>query len=309
MILRKVIPFLILAVVLVCSLTACGQSAAKTITTTAAPSPSEVSPVLLDAEGYHKLLNGKAMGFIYQNYNEDLMQQGSVDAFKKAMNIDINIKVVYVDSLSDGLLMLRSGKIAALQLMRFTGRYLAQRNADLTMYFNDGFLVFSTHMIFSPEKQTQLDRVNAAIKAMKEDGTLAKLTGQWITDLPVGQEPSSGSLPVIAGAETLKVGISGDAPPLDYIAADGAPGGFNVAVLSEIGRRANLNVELVTVNSGARFTALQSGKIDSFLWHTPYHNSAESALNSAPSTQTAGSKNFIKSDAYLDSRACILTLK
>lgn len=145
---------------------------------------------------------------------------------------------------------------------------------------------------------------------MKEDGALEKMIDKWITNLPVGQEPSGGKLPVIQGAETLEMGISGDEPPLDYIAADGTPGGFNIAVLSEIGRRANLNIDLVTVNSGARFTALQSGKIDSFLWYANVQElTATTSPVTPPSVQPAGANFFLQSDSYLYTRAGILGIK
>jgi ABC-type amino acid transport substrate-binding protein len=307
---RKIFSVLLLILILVCSLTACGQSASKTTTamTTTAPTPSEVSVVQLDLQGYIDMFNGKTLAIIYQSQPEERFQQGLHNYYMTTSNIDVNVKIVYVDSLTDGLLMLRSGKITAMMVMRFTGLYLAQRNNDLVNYGSEA-LSYTTHMIFSPEKQAQLDRVNAAIKSMKEDGTLDQLTGRWITNLPAGEEPSGGAMPVIEGAETLKVGVSGDEPPLDYVAADGNPGGFNIAVLSEIGRRANINIALVTVNSRARFTALQSGKIDSFLWYANTQNLTGLTPAAAPSIQPAGASTFFLSDNYLNSRASILELK
>jgi ABC-type amino acid transport substrate-binding protein len=304
---RKYILMLLLAAVLICSMTACSKPAEKTITET--PVPSTEAVVKLDPAGYHDLLNGKTVATIYLNNSQQVVQQSIEKYFKQVHNVDINLAgVVYVDSLTDGLLMLRSRKVAALQVMRFTGRYLAQRNNDLSMYVNE-FLSFSTQMIFSPGKSDQLEKVNVAIRAMKADGTLDKLTEKWITNLPAGKEPSGEAMPVIKGAETIKVGISGDAPPLDYIAADGIPGGFNVAVLSEISRRANLNIELVTVNSNARFSALQSGKIDSFLWHDTINNLAGFIPASTQSGQLAGPPSFLPSDSYLNGSGCLVVMK
>lgn len=297
---------LVLAALLICSLTACSKTSSNTMTTAA--SPYEAAIVQVDAEGFQYLFNGKTVAVIYQNLEEKVLEQKIDDYSKKKYDFDFHCNIVYVDSLTDGLLMLRSSKIDILQVMRFTGDYLLQRNADLKMYTNN-LISYSTQMIFSPDKQAQLDKVNVALKAMQEDGTLDKLVNQWITNLPVGQEPSSGVMPVIEGEETLKVGISGDAPPLDYVAANGNPGGFNVAVLSEISKRANLNIKLVKVSSGARFTALQSGKIDSFLWHNTSQSFTSSETNSPQSGQTAGNKGFLMSDTYLNSRGAMLALK
>jgi ABC-type amino acid transport substrate-binding protein len=298
---------LLLVVLLIGSLTACGQS--KTETTKDVASPSEVTTVELDPAGYYNLLNNKTIATIYLNNSEQIVQQSIEKYFKQVHNVDLNLAgVVYVDSLTDGLLMLRTRKVAAIQVMGFTGRYLVQRNNDLSMYVNE-FLTLSTQLIFSIGKRNQLDQVNVAINAMKADGTLDKLTEQWITNLPAGKEPSGGVMPVINGAETIRVGISGDAPPLDYIATDGVPGGFNVAVLSEIGRRANLNIELVTVNSNSRFTALQSGKIDSFLWHNTFNNLAGFIPGSTQTDQLVGPPSFLESDSYLNGRGCLVVSK
>lgn len=64
------------------------------------------------------------------------------------------------------------------------------------------------------------------------------------------------------GAKTVFVGITGDYTPLDYIAADGRPAGFNVAFLSEISKLLHINFELVSLETQAKFQALRSKKID-----------------------------------------------
>jgi ABC-type amino acid transport substrate-binding protein len=282
-------------------------------TTTAAPGTTAADIIQLDPQGYYDTFNGKTMAIIYQSEPEEVLQQGIQYFFKIRHDMDINIKIVYVDSLTDGLLMLRSNKVDYLMTMRFTARYLAQRNDDLVIYGSED-TSYTTHIIFNPEKQAQLERVNAAIAAMQADGTLDQLVQQWITDLPVGDEPSGAKIPVIQGAETIKMGISGDEPPLDYIAADGMPGGFNVAVLSEIGRRANLNFELVTVNSNARFASLYSGRIDSFLWYANTHVMTQSPSESTTptvttATQPSGDSNFLQSIGYMDAKSGILGIK
>jgi ABC-type amino acid transport substrate-binding protein len=308
---RKIWLVLALAAVLICTLTACGQTAETTSPT--ATVADEPAIILLDPQGYVDQFGGKNMAIIYQNEPQEVLQKGLHYMFEKRYGLDANINIIYVDSLTDGLLMLRTGKADYLMVMRFTARYLAQRNNDLVIYGSED-TSYSTHIIFNPDKQAQLDKVNAAIKAMREDGTLDKLTQQWITDLPVGDEPAGGIIPVITGAETLKVGISGDEPPLDYIAADGTPGGFNVAALTEIGRRANLNIELIAVNGNARFTALKAGKIDSFLWYANTH--VLTAATSYPATPTpamtvqpSGANFFLQSDSYMLTRAGILGIK
>ena len=68
------------------------------------------------------------------------------------------------------------------------------------------------------------------------------------------------------GAETIKVAVTGDLPPIDYVAADGTPAGFNTAILAEIGKRLKVNIELMNVESGARAAALSSKRADVVFW-------------------------------------------
>ena len=74
------------------------------------------------------------------------------------------------------------------------------------------------------------------------------------------------ALPVIDGAPTLKVAVTGDMPAMDCILADGTPAGFNVAFLSELSTRINKNIELVSIDSAARGAALSSGQVDALFW-------------------------------------------
>ena len=97
------------------------------------------------------------------------------------------------------------------------------------------------------------------------DGTLDKLIKENITDLG-GADPVATDIPVIDGAETLKVAVTGDMPALDVILPDGKPAGFNVAFLSELSKRINKNFELVSIEAGARGAALSSGQVDVLFW-------------------------------------------
>ena len=101
---------------------------------------------------------------------------------------------------------------------------------------------------------------------MRDDGTLEKLTKQYITDLKVGEEPDAVEIQRFDGADTIKVAITGDLPPLDLVLADGKAAGFNTAVLSEIGKRLQKNIELVQIESAARAAALESGRVDISFW-------------------------------------------
>ena len=60
--------------------------------------------------------------------------------------------------------------------------------------------------------------------------------------------------------------MTGALPPMDYVAADGTPAGFNTAQLAEISQRIGKNIELVVVDSVDRAAALASGTVDAVFW-------------------------------------------
>ena len=110
------------------------------------------------------------------------------------------------------------------------------------------------------------DEFNAAIADMKADGTLERLVKEQIDDAIDGGEFAPIEMPKIDGADTVKVAVTGALPPMDYVAADGTPAGFNTAVLAEIGNRIGKNIELVVVDSLGRAAALASGTVDAVFW-------------------------------------------
>ena len=68
------------------------------------------------------------------------------------------------------------------------------------------------------------------------------------------------------GAETIRVAITGDLPPVDYVNEEGLPAGYNIAVLSEIGKLLKVNIKTVNVDAGGRTAALVSGRADVVFW-------------------------------------------
>ena len=74
------------------------------------------------------------------------------------------------------------------------------------------------------------------------------------------------NFPAFEGADTIRIAITGDIPPLDYTADNGKAAGFNVALLAAIAEYNGINIEPVIMESASRFTALASGKVDAIFW-------------------------------------------
>ena len=107
--------------------------------------------------------------------------------------------------------------------------------------------------------------LNDSILEMKSDGTLDALVEKELKAY-FESDPEAKDLPTFENAPTIYIGVTGDIPPMDFVASNGKPAGFNVALLTEIANRAQVNFEMVQIESGARSIALSSGKVDAVFW-------------------------------------------
>ena len=108
------------------------------------------------------------------------------------------------------------------------------------------------------------DKFNEALKAIREDGTLSAITSRYMKVDGAAEAVEFGRF---SGADTVRVAVTGDLPPIDYVGTDGKAAGFNTALLAEIAKRLKLNIKLVYVNSGSRTAALTSGRADVVFWY------------------------------------------
>ncbi|MBQ6959373.1 MAG: transporter substrate-binding domain-containing protein [Clostridia bacterium] len=189
--------------------------------------------------------------------------------------------IVYYDTLDALLMALNAGDINNIEIYQSVARYLCATNDNLML--GPSFDTDKASETFAQLVQTGVngndfaflmmadnaalrDEFNAAIADMKADGTLDRLVKEQIDDLVNGGEIEPIALPKIDGAETVTVAVTGALPPMDYVAADGTPAGFNTAVLAEIGQRTGKNIEIVVVDSVGRAAALASGTVDAVFW-------------------------------------------
>ena len=184
----------------------------------------------------------------------------------------------FYDTLSAMLMGLQAGEVNAIQVPYYTGKYLCSANNNLMMrveYHPEKAteitdwalsLISSGYSFMMKEENTALcDAFDAQITAMKEDGTLQKLIDEYIIKASEGGEPVAIAFEKFEG-DPIRVAVTGSLPPMDYVAADGTFAGFNTAVLSEIGKRLQKNIELVQVDSVGRALALSEGTVDVVFW-------------------------------------------
>ncbi|MBR0095859.1 MAG: transporter substrate-binding domain-containing protein [Synergistaceae bacterium] len=180
-----------------------------------------------------------------------------------------NLKVIvrFYESLTAMQMALSAGEIHQMVLPEASANYLLSQTpeyeATLTLRSKGAYgLAFG----FQADRQDLRDKFNAALSEMRENWRLAALEGRYLTAAGnTDAEPVK--FDKFDGAKTLRVAVTGDLPPIDFMAADGTPAGFNTAVLAEIGKTLGMNVELIGVESGARTAALASGRVDAVFWY------------------------------------------
>jgi ABC-type amino acid transport substrate-binding protein len=180
----------------------------------------------------------------------------------------INEAPILADTISEVISTLKSGRADYALLFTPSAKYFAAGDptlgySDIATLPSDAPDVFAMNytvaMTTRAEDTELLEKINSAISELKADGTLDNLLQKYVDGLSV---TATDPIPVIDGAETIKVGITGDNPPFDYIDPSGNPQGFNVEMMKAIAEKAGINVEFVTIASNARFAALESGRTD-----------------------------------------------
>ena len=163
---------------------------------------------------------------------------------------------------------IESGSIDQISLYKSVAEYLIANNDKYESVSDMTLKTLNDNFCFAMRKEdTALKAdLDKALDEMKADGSLEKLATEYIVNVDKGQAPPAVEIPMTDGAQTIKVGVTGDLPPLDYVSADGKPAGFNTALLSEIAKRSGKNVEIVDIDSGARAAALSSKQIDVVFW-------------------------------------------
>lgn len=202
------------------------------------------------------------------NVTETMMDE-LVKKAEKVANIKLSPhKTTFYDSLPLLQMGLESGNIEEASTYQCVANYLIARNPKIEITSEHNPARLSDNFCFAMRAgDTKLkQQVDAAIAAMKSDGTLESITKTYITDLTGVEDPPAVALETYSDAQPLKIGVTGDLPPLDLVLANGEIAGFNTAMLAELGRRLHRNIQIVQIDSASRAAALTSNQIDISFW-------------------------------------------
>ncbi|MBQ6757663.1 MAG: transporter substrate-binding domain-containing protein [Selenomonadaceae bacterium] len=202
------------------------------------------------------------------NASEQQMEEYLFKVQEKSRAKVVNHVPVFFDSLSLMQLGIESGKVDVISTYKSVAEYLIANNDKYELVHDDWIKGLVDNFCFAVHKDDDVLEadLNKVIYDMKADGSLDKLITEYITNVDKGKAPPAIDLPKFDGAEMIKVGVTGDLPPLDYVSADGKAAGFNTALLAEIAKRLGKNIEIIQIDSGARAAALAAEQIDVIFW-------------------------------------------
>jgi polar amino acid transport system substrate-binding protein len=213
---------------------------------------------------------------------------------------DVELVFEHYNNLSTALMDLESGKIKNIIVEESTANYIAARNEKVAITADKCVAYFS--MMTMDSNREVYDILNNAIKEMKTDGTLESLIENELKAY-INSDPVAKDLPHFDGARTIKIGVTGDLPPMDFVAANGKAAGFNIALLTEIANRAKVNFEIVQIDNAARATALSTGKVDAVFWT---RNAICTACGGESAEMVEGT---LVTESYFSDASTFITLK
>ena len=197
-------------------------------------------------------------------------------------------KARFYDSLILMQMALNAGEIDEMILPDFVAEYLLKidKRYEPSCISDSGAM--NLCFGFLRENQNLADKWNSALVSMRNDYTLAGLEQKYIKNFPEDdsydyiygidktrkQNANKIKFERFKDAPVVRVAVTGDLPPVDFITEDGTPAGYSIAVLQEIGKRLRVNIQLIQVNAGARTFALASGRADVVFWYEVHKNSS-----------------------------------
>ena len=179
--------------------------------------------------------------------------------------VDKRYVVRFFDSLTSMLMALNANRLDEISLPEFTARYVMKNDPEYRLMFKLR-MPSSIAFGFRENSSALRDEFNTAIAGMKADGTLENLAKKYIGSGSDFLTEAVGFAKV-DGADTIRVAVTGDMPPVDYVNEEGMAAGYNTAVIAEIGKRLKKNIEIISIESGARSAALTSGRADVIFWY------------------------------------------
>ncbi len=170
--------------------------------------------------------------------------------------------IVYSNADSDAYLMVQTGKADAYAHDRNTLEYaIASNGIDGFKILDKAYDPIAIAVGVNPQYSDELlPTLNAFIRQLKEDGTLADMRKRWIVrgddtmpDIPAPVSPDPDRV--------IKIGTAGLVPPMTYYGENNEITGFDIELIKRYAHYANVNVEIEVMGFDALVNGLQSERL------------------------------------------------
>ena len=190
-------------------------------------------------------------------------------------------KAKFYDSMMMMQMALARGEIDEMILPDFAAEYMLKMNSNYAPCCVSNSGRMNLCFGFMKNKRELLQKWNSALISMRNDFTLSGFEQKYIKNFPEDtsydyvygiterqrRKKNTITFERFPNSPTVKVAVTGDLPPVDFVDDAGMPAGYSTAVLAEMGKRLRLNIDLVNINAGARTAALVSGRADVVFWY------------------------------------------
>lgn len=172
------------------------------------------------------------------------------------------VRSTYYNDLTGMLLGLDRGDVALADVTVPVAQYICDQNpGKYTLTPTDTKRAYS---VMLPSLSSDLQKtLNDAIDALAAEGVLDALKAEYID---TGKTDSAVELPTFDERPMVRMVVTGDLPPMDYMTPENKPTGYNVALLAALAEKTKINFELVSSDAGSRTLMLTSGKADAVFW-------------------------------------------
>ncbi len=192
----------------------------------------------------------------------------------------------FYDSLMQMQMAMNRGEISEMILPDFVAAYLMRVSKSYEPSCRSSSGRMALCFGFTKGNRELVAKWNSALTYIRNNGRLAELEKKYVKEFPrkdseydyvYGIDPRKQkqkqqqkdriTFETFPGAPTVKIAVTGDLPPVDFISEEGLPAGYSVAVLSEIGKLLKVNIHVLSVAANARTAALISGRADVVFWY------------------------------------------
>lgn len=158
----------------------------------------------------------------------------------------------------EAALDLNNGKIDAIVLDSLPAQAIVDKNSDLKILDIEFTDKEEYAIAVAKGNQELVEKINATIKRMKDDGSYKELTEAFM--------PSNGKIVIpdeiaTSGDKTIKMGTNAEFKPFEYVEGKNIVG-FDISMSQHIAKDLGQQLEVVNMEFDSLIGALQAGTVD-----------------------------------------------